>query len=102
LSSTKISFQRLYLWGAAVPSLTSTTVLSVSLVLSVWTLSSYLRRKIGIPLIVYAAIMVGAYFVFPPNPDIITIPTDLIVSFRIASVFTVSIFWGLLGIILLR
>jgi predicted cobalt transporter CbtA len=43
--------------------------------------------------------MIGAYLVFPPNPDRITIPMDLIMSFRIASVFTTSIFWGLLGII---
>jgi len=57
------------------------------------------KRKIGIPLIIYAAIMIGAYLVFPPNPDRITIPMDLIMSFRIASVFTTSIFWGLLGII---
>jgi predicted cobalt transporter CbtA len=57
------------------------------------------KRKIGIPLIIYAAIMIGAYVIFPPNPDRITIPMDLIMSFRIASVFTTSIFWGLLGII---
>jgi predicted cobalt transporter CbtA len=57
------------------------------------------KRKIGIPLIIYAAIMISAYLVFPPNPDRITIPMDLIMSFRIASVFTTSIFWGLLGII---
>ena len=57
------------------------------------------KMKIGIPLIIYAAIMISAYLVFPPNPDRITIPMDLIMSFRIASVFTTSIFWGLLGII---
>jgi predicted cobalt transporter CbtA len=57
------------------------------------------KRKSGIPLIIYAAIMISAYLVFPPNPDRITIPMDLIMSFRIASVFTTSIFWGLLGII---
>jgi len=57
------------------------------------------KRKIGIPLIIYAAIMISAYLVFPPNPDRITIPMDLIVSFRIASIFTTSIFWGLLGLI---
>ena len=56
------------------------------------------KMRIAIPLI-YAAVMVGAYLVFPPNPDKITIPMDLILSFRIASVFTTSIFWGLLGII---
>lgn len=55
-------------------------------------------KKIGIPL-VYAAIMVAAYLVFPSNPDKITIPMDLIVSFRTVSVFTIGIFWGLLGII---
>jgi predicted cobalt transporter CbtA len=56
------------------------------------------RRRIAIPLI-YAAVMVGAYVIFPPNPDKITIPMDLIVSFRIASVSTIGVFWGLLGII---
>jgi predicted cobalt transporter CbtA len=55
-------------------------------------------KKIGIPL-TYAAIMVAAYLVFPPNPDKTTIPMDLIVSFRTVSVFTIGIFWGLLGII---
>lgn len=55
-------------------------------------------RRIAIPLI-YATVMVGAYVIFPPNPDKITIPMDLIVSFRIASVFTIGVFWGLLGII---
>jgi predicted cobalt transporter CbtA len=55
-------------------------------------------RRIAIPLI-YAAVMIGAYVIFPPNPDKITIPMDLIVSFRIASVSTIGVFWGLLGII---
>ena len=50
-------------------------------------------------LLVYSAIMAIAYLVFPSNPDKITIPTDLIISFRIASVFTMGVFWGLLGII---
>jgi predicted cobalt transporter CbtA len=54
------------------------------------------KRKIGIPLIIYAAIMIGAYLVFPPNPDKITIPMDLILSFRIVSVSTIGVFWGLL------
>jgi predicted cobalt transporter CbtA len=49
---------------------------------------------------VYAAIMVIAYIAMPPNPDQITAPMDLVSSFRIASGFTMSIFWGLLGIIL--
>jgi predicted cobalt transporter CbtA len=48
----------------------------------------------------YAAIMVIAYIAMPPNPDQITAPIDLQTSFRIASGFTLSIFWVLLGIIL--
>jgi predicted cobalt transporter CbtA len=49
---------------------------------------------------IYAAIMTGAYLVFPPNPDNITIPIDLIVNFRVVSALSVGIFWGLLGAIL--
>jgi predicted cobalt transporter CbtA len=57
-----------------------------------------LKMKIAVSLI-YAAIMAAAYLVFPSNPDkIAIIPTDLIISFRIASVFTMGVFWGLLGI----
>ena len=56
-----------------------------------------LKMKIAVSLI-YAAIMIAAYLVFPSNPDRITIQTDLIISFRIASVFTMGVFWGLLGI----
>lgn len=56
-----------------------------------------LKMKTALSLI-YAAIMATAYLVFPSNPDKVTIPTDLIISFRIASVFTMGVFWGLLGI----
>jgi predicted cobalt transporter CbtA len=56
-------------------------------------------KKIIVPSI-YAVVIASAYLLLPPNPDKITMPTDLIVSFRIASVFTMGIFWGLLGIIL--
>lgn len=56
-------------------------------------------KKIIVPSI-YAVVIASAYLLLPPNPDKITIPTDLIVSFRIASGFTMGIFWGLLGIIL--
>ncbi|PWU79107.1 MAG: hypothetical protein DLM72_19080 [Candidatus Nitrosopolaris wilkensis] len=48
----------------------------------------------------YVVIMGCAYLLFPPNPDRITIPIDLVTNFRIASVFTIGIFWGLMGIIL--
>lgn len=56
-------------------------------------------KKAIVPAI-YAAIMVIAYIAMPPNPDQITAPMDLVTSFRVASGFTMSIFWGLLGIIL--
>lgn len=51
-----------------------------------------------VPLI-YTVIMISAYIVFPPNPDKVTIPTDLIISFRVASISTIGIFWGVSGII---
>jgi predicted cobalt transporter CbtA len=48
---------------------------------------------------IYAVIMVTLYLALPPNPDAINAPMDLVAGFRIASGFTMSIFWGLLGII---
>ena len=68
---------------------------------------AFLYRKLGpvkakkavIPA-VYAAIMAAAFVAMPPNPDEITAPMDLVVSFRIASAFTMSMFWGLLGVLL--
>ncbi len=68
---------------------------------------AFLFRKLGqrqakkaiVPAI-YAGIMLVAYFAMPPNPDAITTPMDLVISFRIASIFTISVFWGLLGVIL--
>jgi predicted cobalt transporter CbtA len=47
----------------------------------------------------YAAIMAGAYLAMPANPDSINAPIDLIIGFRITSAITISMFWGLLGII---
>jgi hypothetical protein len=41
-----------------------------------------------------------AYLAMPPNPDEITAPMDLVIGFRLANGFTMSIFWELLGIIL--
>jgi predicted cobalt transporter CbtA len=57
------------------------------------------NRIIIVPLI-YGAIIVGAFLILPPNPDKISAPMDLVQGFRIASAFTMSIFWGLLGLIL--
>jgi|SRR5690606_6029470 len=56
-------------------------------------------KKIIVPSL-YAAIMIVAHLAMPPNPDEITAPTDLVTGFRIASAFTMAIFWALLGIIL--
>lgn len=55
-------------------------------------------KKIVLPLI-YAAIMIVAYVSFPPNPDSISISMELIQTFRILSVLTIGIFWGILGIV---
>lgn len=56
-------------------------------------------KKVIVPAM-YAAIMLAAYFAMPPNPDEITAPMDLVMSFRVASATTIAIFWGVLGIIL--
>jgi predicted cobalt transporter CbtA len=56
-------------------------------------------KKIIIPL-TYAAIIAIAFLILPPNPDEITISTDLLMDFRIASTLTMGIFWGILGIVL--
>jgi predicted cobalt transporter CbtA len=68
---------------------------------------AYAYRKLGkiqskkaiIPA-AYAAIMLAAYFAMAPNPDLVTAPMDLVMSFRIVTGFTISMFWGLLGLIL--
>lgn len=56
-------------------------------------------KKILVP-VIYGAIMIVAYAAMPPNPDAITAPMDLVTGFRIASGFTMSVFWVLLGVIL--
>jgi predicted cobalt transporter CbtA len=55
-------------------------------------------RKAIIPA-VYAAIIAGAYLAMPANPDPINAPMDLVIGFRITSAITISMFWGLLGVI---
>jgi predicted cobalt transporter CbtA len=49
--------------------------------------------------IIYAVIISSAFVVFPPNPDKISIPMDLVNSFRIVSASTQLGFWIVLGII---
>ena len=55
---------------------------------------------IELPVVIYAVIMITAYLAMPPNPDAINAPMDLVTGFRVAGAITMSIFWGLLGIIL--
>lgn len=67
---------------------------------------AFLYRKMGalnikkaiIPA-AYAAIISGAYLAMPANPDPINAPMDLVMGFRITSAITISMFWGLLGVI---
>jgi hypothetical protein len=47
----------------------------------------------------YAAIIAGAYLAMPSSPDPINAPMDLVIGFRAASAITLSISWGLLGVI---
>lgn len=56
-------------------------------------------NKVAIPAI-YAVIMVASYLTFPQNPDEITAPMDLVTSFRVASGLTMSVMWGVIGILL--
>jgi predicted cobalt transporter CbtA len=58
-----------------------------------------LRTKNAIIPAAYAAIMAGAYLAMPANPDPLNAPMDLVIGFRITSAITISLFWGLLGII---
>jgi len=68
---------------------------------------AFLYRKLGdkkakqlvVP-VIYIGIIATAFMILPPNPDEITAPMDLVMGFRIASAFTMSVFWGLLGLIL--
>jgi predicted cobalt transporter CbtA len=59
-----------------------------------------IKAKKAIVPATYAAIMAVAFIATPPNPNAINAPMDLVIGFRIVSAFTMSVFWGLLGIIL--
>ena len=56
-------------------------------------------KKIVVP-VIYVGIIATAFVILPPNPDQSTAPMDLVTSFRIVTGFTMSLFWGLLGLIL--
>jgi predicted cobalt transporter CbtA len=76
---------------------------ALALALSYRKLKTYLSEKKTTVMLtvslIYAIIIIGAYLAFPPNPDKVTIPMNLIISFRIASVCSIGIFWGVLGMI---
>jgi predicted cobalt transporter CbtA len=75
---------------------------ALALALSYRKLKTYLSERtvlLIVPLI-YAVIMISTHLAFPSNPDKVTIPMNLIISFRIASAFTIGIFWGVLGLII--
>jgi len=65
-------------------------------------INSLPSKKVAILILplIYAIVMIIGYISFPPNPDKITVPMDLIMSFRFAGVFTIAIFWVLMGIAL--
>jgi predicted cobalt transporter CbtA len=58
------------------------------------------KGRIVILPVIYVIVMAIAYVTFPPNPDKITMPMNLITSFRVAGAFTVGIFWWIMGITL--
>jgi predicted cobalt transporter CbtA len=58
------------------------------------------KGRIVILPVIYMIVMAIAYVSFPPNPDKITIPMNLITSFRVAGAFTIGIFWWIMGITL--
>ena len=63
-----------------------------------WKRVQFGSKKILFPLI-YAAVMIVAYLVLPPNPDKISISMDLIHTFRIVTALTIGLFWGILAIV---
>jgi predicted cobalt transporter CbtA len=63
----------------------------------IWIRTRMNSKRIIIPLM-YAAIMVTAYFVMPSNPDKIEISMNLIQTFRFLTAITIGVFWGVLGI----
>ena len=54
----------------------------------------------ALPAIIYAVIMITAYLAIPTNLDPVNALMNLVTGFRIASGFTMSIFWRSVGIAL--
>lgn len=56
-------------------------------------------KKFALISVAYGIVMIGAFILMPQNHDEITAPMDLVQGFRIASGFSMTIFWLVLGII---
>ena len=54
----------------------------------------------ALPAIIYAVIIITAYLAIPTNLDPVNALMNLVTGFRIASGFTMSIFWSSLGLLL--
>jgi predicted cobalt transporter CbtA len=72
------------------------TALGVSIIYT--KIKSKVSIKFLMVSIIYTIVMIGVFIVIPPNPDMITAPTDLINGFRIMSMLTMMIFWIILGL----
>ena len=48
----------------------------------------------------YGLMMAAAFFVMPPNPDPVQIDSGLLMGFRVTSMIGMSVFWGVVAIIL--
>jgi predicted cobalt transporter CbtA len=49
---------------------------------------------------IYAAAVIAAFLALPPNPEAISAPMDLVISFRVASAATMTAFWIIMVLIL--
>jgi predicted cobalt transporter CbtA len=56
-------------------------------------------KKFAIVSIIYVGIIAGVYMSMPNNPDEISASIELVQEFRIASGFSMSVFWLVLGIL---
>ncbi len=54
----------------------------------------------ALPAIIYAVIIITAYLAIPTNLDPVNALMNFVTGFRIASGFTMSIFWRSLGLLL--
>lgn len=56
------------------------------------------KKLVGV--VGYAAFISAVFVIMPNNPDEVTAPMELVMSFRVASILTVSVFWISVAIIL--